>query len=200
MLLSPHTPMLSGGLSPSKLSSPVRAAERQRHRQLLQAAAEGKAAVRDEQGRLPLHVAAWHGAPLDVVRALLTAHPEAAAVAAEGSEGWLPLHIALQAKASPAVVAALLGGPMAALNARVLTTGDADDATNTALAANASDGQCEMLRAIEAAEQGEGAEVNALLDVMRNPYDEQPGREAFAEKRPEWARHKPGCSMLSCSS
>ncbi|MGB0592352.1 MAG: protein adenylyltransferase SelO [Myxococcota bacterium] len=54
--------------------------------------------------------------------------------------------------------------------------------------------------AIEAAEQGDGSEVNALLDVMRNPYDEQPGREAFAEKRPEWARHKPGCSMLSCSS
>jgi len=53
---------------------------------------------------------------------------------------------------------------------------------------------------IEATEKGDRAQVLELLDVLRSPYVEQPGRERFARKRPEWAAHKPGCSMLSCSS
>ncbi|HEY5949202.1 MAG TPA: YdiU family protein [Kofleriaceae bacterium] len=53
---------------------------------------------------------------------------------------------------------------------------------------------------IEATEQGDRTQVLELLDVLRSPYREQPGRERFARKRPEWAAHKPGCSMLSCSS
>jgi uncharacterized protein YdiU (UPF0061 family) len=53
---------------------------------------------------------------------------------------------------------------------------------------------------IEATERGDRTAVHELLDVLRSPYSEQPGRERYANKRPDWAAHKPGCSMLSCSS
>ncbi|HHW4678468.1 MAG TPA: protein adenylyltransferase SelO [Xylella sp.] len=55
-------------------------------------------------------------------------------------------------------------------------------------------------QAIECAEQGDLTELHTLLEVMCRPYDLQPGREAYAKRRPEWARGRIGCSMLSCSS
>ena len=55
-------------------------------------------------------------------------------------------------------------------------------------------------QAIDLAEQGDFSEIARVLQVLKNPYQSQPGMDAYAIKRPEWARHKAGCSMLSCSS
>lgn len=54
--------------------------------------------------------------------------------------------------------------------------------------------------AIDKAERGDFSLIEDLLELLRHPYDEQPSKEEWAQQRPEWARHKPGCSMLSCSS
>ena len=54
--------------------------------------------------------------------------------------------------------------------------------------------------AIEQAEAGDETMILTLLEVLRRPYDEQPEHAALMARRPEWARHKAGSSMLSCSS
>jgi uncharacterized protein YdiU (UPF0061 family) len=54
--------------------------------------------------------------------------------------------------------------------------------------------------AIEKAENNDFSLVNELYLLLKQPYAEQPAQEKWFAKRPEWARHKVGCSMLSCSS
>jgi len=55
--------------------------------------------------------------------------------------------------------------------------------------------------AIDQAEEGDFSLVSELHELLKRPYDEQPEMEAdWYLKRPEWARHRVGCSMLSCSS
>jgi len=54
--------------------------------------------------------------------------------------------------------------------------------------------------AIDASDQGDHSIVNELFELLKKPYAEQPEYEKWFARRPEWARHKVGCSMLSCSS
>ena len=54
--------------------------------------------------------------------------------------------------------------------------------------------------AIDAADKGDYSLIEELYQMLKLPYDEQPEYEKWFAKRPEWARNKVGCSMLSCSS
>ena len=54
--------------------------------------------------------------------------------------------------------------------------------------------------AIDALVNDDTSVMERLMAVLEHPYDEQPAHDEFADKRPEWARHRAGCSALSCSS
>ena len=54
--------------------------------------------------------------------------------------------------------------------------------------------------AIDKADKGDTSLLEEMYLLLKEPYSEQPKFERWFAKRPEWARHKVGCSMLSCSS
>ena len=54
--------------------------------------------------------------------------------------------------------------------------------------------------AIDEADKGNYTLIDELFQLLKKPYETQPELEKWFSKRPEWARNKVGCSMLSCSS
>tara|TARA_R110002050_G_scaffold204522_4_gene340114 strand:- start:21236 stop:22801 length:1566 start_codon:yes stop_codon:yes gene_type:complete len=54
--------------------------------------------------------------------------------------------------------------------------------------------------AIDKANEKDYSLLSELYTLLKNPYSEQNSSEKWFAKRPEWARNKVGCSMLSCSS
>lgn len=54
--------------------------------------------------------------------------------------------------------------------------------------------------AIDKATAGDYSLIQELYTLLQHPYDEQTNYEAWYSKRPDWAKEKVGCSMLSCSS
>ncbi|WP_299311735.1 protein adenylyltransferase SelO [uncultured Aquimarina sp.] len=54
--------------------------------------------------------------------------------------------------------------------------------------------------AIDNADKGDYNLIDELYQMLKNPYNEQPKYDKWFAKRPDWARNKIGCSMLSCSS
>ncbi len=54
--------------------------------------------------------------------------------------------------------------------------------------------------AIDDAEKGNYELIDELYQMLLHPYNEQPEYNKWYAKRPDWAKHKVGCSQLSCSS
>lgn len=54
--------------------------------------------------------------------------------------------------------------------------------------------------AIDKASTGDFSLIQELYALLLHPYNEQVNSESWYCKRPDWAKEKVGCSMLSCSS
>ncbi|MBF0447487.1 MAG: YdiU family protein [Magnetococcales bacterium] len=53
---------------------------------------------------------------------------------------------------------------------------------------------------IDACEQGNHQPLQTVLSVLQTPYEFKSEQKNWYAIRPDWARNKAGCSMLSCSS
>jgi uncharacterized protein YdiU (UPF0061 family) len=53
---------------------------------------------------------------------------------------------------------------------------------------------------INKVEEGDMTLFNEIEDMLKRPYEDNPKYDRWFTRRPEWATHKAGCSMLSCSS
>ena len=53
---------------------------------------------------------------------------------------------------------------------------------------------------IDKTDQNDYTLLYELYEMLKNPYKDQPEYERWYAKRPDWAKEKVGCSMLSCSS
>ena len=133
-------------------------------------------------------------------RALIAVDP--AQLPADG----LPAPLLAACYAPRALPAAFVGGLrdwLAAYAARLAADG-VDEATRRARMAAANPRIIPrnylLQQAIDAAADGDLTQLARLLDAVRDPYADGPDDDPHTALRPEWARHAPGCSALSCSS
>jgi len=54
--------------------------------------------------------------------------------------------------------------------------------------------------ALDAFEQGDRSVLDDLMMALKTPYQENEYTLKFYGKRPHWAKQRPGCAALSCSS
>jgi serine/tyrosine/threonine adenylyltransferase len=55
-------------------------------------------------------------------------------------------------------------------------------------------------QAIDATTNGDHSYLARWMQALAKPYDVQVGMDEFQRRRPDWAKDRAGCSMLSCSS
>ena len=88
-------------------------------------------------------------------------------------------------------------------NARLATAGDAPEAVRARMQ---SVNPRYVLRnwiaqlAIDDAARGDLTRLHDLERMLQRPYEDQSEFDEYYARRPDWARERAGCSMLSCSS